>query len=71
MVHIKDIDTMTDADRDKYLAEIFVEMQTNPEAPYQHQVTTNVDWLELADRMKRAIDAGLRINPPTEMPDLK
>ena len=66
-----DIDMLADNVRDIYLAQIFVIMQTNPEAPYKHKVSTNQQWLELADRMKQATDAGLRINPPTDMPDLK
>ena len=71
MVKVKDITIMTEAMEYSYLVEIFVEYQTNPEAPYKHQVSTNQQWLELADRMKRLTDAGLRINPPIEMPDLK
>ena len=41
-----DIDMLADKDRDMYLAQIFVIMQTNPEAPYKHKVSTNQQWLE-------------------------
>ena len=50
-----DIDTLNDAMVEIYFQWIYKEMETNPDAPYEFEVTTRPEWIEWLDERKQTL----------------
>tara|TARA_R110002033_G_scaffold149249_1_gene186302 strand:- start:21 stop:539 length:519 start_codon:yes stop_codon:yes gene_type:complete len=61
MTYELDIDTMSESDLYKYFTNIYFKMGLYPNTPYEHKLTTNVDWLEFIDTIKKCVKYGVII----------
>ena len=50
-----DIDTLSDAMVEIYFQWIYKEMETNPDAPYEFEVTTRPEWIKWLDERKQTL----------------
>ena len=62
MTYELDLDTMSESDLYKYFTNIYFKMGLYPNTPYEHKLTTNVDWLEFIDTIKKCVKYGVDIN---------